>query len=352
MADLDALLRCLVDERGSDLHVKAGAVPHVRRDGVLHPTGFPVITAPQAAVLAESLVPASRAAELEANHEVEIALSLPGLGRFRAHLCRQRGSISIVVRRVLSAVPTIESLGLPSAMGELVDRERGLVLVTGPGGSGRSTACAALVDRINSTRRVHIVTLEDPIEALHADKLALVTQREVGADTIGFAEGLRRVLHHDPDVIYVSSLADSATARGVLGAVESGRLVIASLEAPTAAVALDRLVDLVAPSDPRLLRATLATNLRGVVNLRLLERVDGNGRVPAVEILTVTPVVFDLLVEGQPQGRLGEILDEMASPSMDGSLLNLYEEEAISLRDAMAVATRPDRLRRALQPVA
>jgi twitching motility protein PilT len=350
--DLDELLRFTIEQRGSDLHLKVGSPPHIRVDGHLTPTPFDAVTPEDTERIATKVAPAMRADELSSTGETDFALSLAGLGRFRVNLFRQRGSVGLVVRRVLVGMPAFETLGLPSSITRLAEELRGLVLVTGPTGSGRTTTAAAMVDHINQTRAANIVTIEDPIEVLHSDRCAIVNQRELGTDTRDYASALRRVVRQDPDVIVIGEVADGATVDAALTAASTGHLVIAVMRATRAAEAISRLLALLPPHQQEEARHLLAGCLRGVVSQALLERADGRGRVPAVEVLVGTSRVFDVVV--RPDASPAELDVLMADgeyygmQTFDQSLLNLYKNGLVSLRDVLAASNDAHEFRIAL----
>ena len=350
--ELDDLLRFTMEHRGSDLHLKAGSPPYVRVDGRLVAAPFDPVTPEDTERITDAVTPPVRAEELRANGETDFALSLPGLGRFRVHVFRQRGSIGLVVRRVLMGMPPFETLGLPSSITRLADELRGLVIVSGPTGSGRTTTAAAMVDHINETRAVNIVTIEDPIEVLHSDKTAIVNQRELGTDVTDYASALRRVTRQDPDVILIGEIADGATADSALAAASTGHLVIGVMRATRSAETIARLLAMLPPHQQAQARHTLAGCLRGVISQALLERADGRGRVPAVEVLVWTSRVFDAIV--RPDTPTAELEAVMADgeyygmQTFDQSLLNLYKNGLVSLRDVLAASNDAHEFRIAL----
>ncbi len=352
MLDLGDLLRFTMEHRGSDLHLKVGSPPYIRVDGRLSAAPFDPVAPEDTERIAGEVAPPLRAEELAASGEADFALSLAGIGRFRVNVFRQRGSVGLVVRRVLVGMPPFESLGLPSTVTRLADEARGLILVSGPSGSGRTTTAAAMVDHINQTRPANIVTIEDPIEVLHADKMAIVNQRELGTDTRDYASALRKVVRQDPDVIVIGEVADDATAESALAAASTGHLVIGVMRATRAAEAISRLVAMVPPHLQAHARQTLAGCLRGVVSQALLERADGRGRVPAVEVLVGTSRVFDAIV--RPDATPAD-LDALMSDgeyygmqTFDQSLLNLYKNGFVSLRDVLAASNDAHEFRIAL----
>jgi twitching motility protein PilT len=305
--DLNAVLAQAVDAAASDVHLKLGQPPVFRRDGALAPAAglAPLTESDLAAVLDTLTAPAPRRRELfDETGEVDIAYATSTLPRFRVNGFRQRGAISFAFRLVPSAIAGFEELGLPAGVERLASEQRGLVLVTGATGSGKTTTLAAVIDYINRTRAQHIVTIEDPIEFLHADKQCIVNQREVGVDTADFAQALRRVLRQDPDVILIGELRDEETAHVALQAAESGHLVLSTLHTIDAAETLSRMIEFFPPEKQPQILSVLAGSLRGVVSQRLLPRA-GGGRIPAVEVMVVNARIAELIrerkVEAIPQ---------------------------------------------------
>ncbi len=351
--DLTELLRYLTDQRGSDLHLKVGSPPHIRIDGRLVPAPYDSLSPADLERLAFALLPPARADEFVSTNEADFALGIANVGRFRVNVYRQRGTIALVFRRVLPGIPSLDALGLPAAVQTLADEPRGLALVTGPTGSGKTTTLAAMIDHINQNRSVNIVTIEDPIEVLHVDKRSLISQREIGSDTADFAEAMRRVLRQDPDVILVGEMRDPETVWAALTAAETGHLVLSTLHTSGAVETINRIVDFFPPHQHKQIRLSLATSLRGVISQRLLERADGRGRVPAVEILINTGRVFDRIVDPTTSGdSIDEIVAEgeyYGMQTFDQSLFTLYRDGLVSLRDAMAVASNPHDFRISLQ---
>ena len=296
-------------------------------------------------------MPKDRAEEFMAHSDADFAHSVSGVGRFRVSVYRQRGSIGLVLRRVMPGVPTIEGLGLPASIRRLAEEQHGLVLITGPTSSGKTSTAAAIIDQINDTRAGTIVTIEDPIEVLHADKQSLVMQREVGTDTSDYADAMRRVLRQDPDVIFVSELRDVDVAWATLTAAEAGHLVVATMPTVNATESINRLIDFFPPYQQRQVRQTLASGLRGIVSQRLLERADGRGRVAAMEILVVTNRVHDALVD-PVGGDLEALMSEGEYHGMqtfDQSLFQLCKDGLVSMRDATAAAIHPHEFQVAVQ---
>ncbi|MEO7836129.1 MAG: PilT/PilU family type 4a pilus ATPase [Acidimicrobiales bacterium] len=354
MLDLNELLRYTVEQQGSDLHVKVGSPPHVRVDGKLLATSFDRVTPEDTERMAFAVMSNDRADEFVQTAEADFALGIAGLGRFRVNVFRQRGSVGLVFRRVLPGIPSFESLGLPPVVRRLAEEQRGLVLVTGPTGSGKTTSIAAMIDHINETRAVNVVTVEDPIEVLHVDKKAIVNQREIGTDTADYASAMKRVLRQDPDVIFIGEMRDPETVWAALAAAETGHLVLSTLHTTNAVETVNRIVDFFPPFQQKQIRLTLASSLRGVVSQRLLERSDGAGRVPSLEVLVMTGRIFDRIVEPERGGN--DTIDEIIADgeyygmqTFDQSLFALYKNGLVDLRNAMAAASNPHDFRVALQ---
>ena len=350
---LEDLLRFLVERRGSDLHLKVGSPPRVRVNGNLQPTPFDAPAAPELERLAFAILPPDRAEEFEKTGEADFALSRPGLARFRVNVFRQRSTVAMVFRAVLPGIPSFDSLGLPPVVQRLAEERRGLVLVTGPTGSGKTTTLASMIDHINSTRAVNIVTIEDPIEVLHADKRSIVNQREVGTDTAGFHEAMRRVLRQDPDVILVGEMRDAETVWAGLAAAETGHLVMSTLHTADTIETVNRIIDFFPADQHHQVRMSLATSLRGIISQRLLERADGGGRVAAVEIMVNTGRVANRIMDPD---AAGDSLEEMVSggdyygmQTFDQALLALYRDGIITLPEALGAATNPSDLRVSLR---
>jgi twitching motility protein PilT len=351
MTQLEELLTYLHEVRGSDLHLKPGAVPHVRVDGQLKPTPFEVPAPGVVESLASTILDATRQNDLATTGEASSGFSVNGLGRFRVAIHRQRGSLAMVVRRVPPEIPELDELGLPPQVERFSAEEKGLLLVTGPPGSGKTTTVAAMLDRINRNRGCHILTIEDPIEVIHSDVQAIVTQREVGSDTAGYASGVRSALRQDADVIFVGEVIDADTARAVLTAAEVGHLVITTMRAASVADTINRLIDLFPIGEQAQARQSLVATLRGIVNQRLLERADGRGRTPAVEILTGTAKVIDTMADPMRAHELEQLIVDgqyHGMQTLQQALVDLVKDGMISLQDALAASTRPEDLRIAL----
>lgn len=314
MVMIDTLLKSAMERHASDIHLTVESPLVMRIDGALMRIGEEKLSHTDIEQLAQSLMNESQARKFAELGELDYSYSLAGVGRFRINAFRQRGSVGMVIRLIPFHVPTPEQLGLPSVCTELAKLHKGLVLVTGPTGSGKSTTLASMVDYINRTRASHIVTVEDPIEYLHQHRLSLVNQREIGNDTRSFANALRSVLRQDPDVILVGEMRDLETISTAVTAAETGHLVFSTLHTNDATQAVDRMIDVFPPHQQQQIRIQLAAVLQGVVAQQLLPRADQTGRVAALEILLVTPAVRNLIREGkthqiptviQTNGKLG-----------------------------------------------
>lgn len=348
MLDLDEVLRFAVARGASDVHMKVGSAPFVRVDGRLERSGFAVVSPAETERIAFAIMPKQRADEFLATCEADFAYSVSGLGRFRVNVLRQRGSVGLVLRKVQASIPSFDELGLPPVVRRLAENPRGLVLVTGPTGSGKTTTLATMIDHINETMARHIVTIEDPIEVLHPDKNSIVNQREIGTDTANFAAALKRVLRQDPDVILIGEMRDPETVATALAAAETGHLVFSTLHTINATETVNRIIDFFPPYQQRQIRMALGGALRGVVSQRLVEVRGGTGRAAAVEVLVATGRVFDGIVNPDETHDLEEIIAEgeyYGMQTFDQSLLALYQQGSIDLREALAASTRPHDLR-------
>jgi twitching motility protein PilT len=313
MFDLDAALHHLVASGGSDLHLKVPSRPMIRINGRLEPLADAEPLTPDVTrSIVERLLAGKDAqrAEFEAENEVDLAFAVSGLARFRVNAFQQRGSVSLVMRAIPHEIKTVEQLQLPPVIGELADEERGIILVTGTTGSGKSTTLAAMIDRINAVQHKHIVTVEDPIEFLHTDKRSIINQREIGQDTGSFKRALRRVLRQDPDVILVGEMRDEETVATALSAAETGHLVLSTLHTLDAPETVNRIIDFFPPHMHQQARAMLAGTLKGVVSQRLVRHIDGRSRVATVEILRSTGRVKDMIMNPEETGRLIEVISE------------------------------------------
>jgi twitching motility protein PilT len=352
-ADLDRLLHRLALADGSDLHLKAGSPPRIRVNGDLSRlTDEAVVQAADLELVAREIMHERIWEGFEATMEADFAYALPDLGRFRVNAFRQRSSVGMVFRLVRSAARSFEALGLPPAVQRLADEQRGLVLVTGPTGSGKTTTLAAMIDHINHTRECHVVTIEDPIEVLHKDDVAAISQREVGFDTKSFLAALRAALREDPDVILVGEMRDPETVSTALSAAETGHLVLSTLHTIDAVETINRIVDFFPANQQRQARISLAGALKGTICQRLVPTADGAGRVPALEVMIVNGRIQQTIVDPARGTDINQVIREgeyYGMQTFDQSLVELVEAGVIDLRSAAQAASNPHDLRVALQ---
>jgi twitching motility protein PilT len=346
--DIDSALRYVVENEGSDLHVKVPSRPMARIHGALGPVaGTEPLTGADTEAALEHLMrhrDAKLAQEFAEVGEADFSYELEGVSRFRVNAFRQRGDVSIVCRAIPYQVRTVADLGLPDVITKLAEEPRGIILLTGTTGSGKSTTLAAMIDHINSTRAHHIVTLEDPIEYLHRDKKSIINQREVGADTESFARAMRRVLRQDPDAILIGEMRDEETVRTALSAAETGHLVLSTLHTLDATETINRIIDFFPPHLQQQARVMLASTLKAAISQRLVPRADGQGRVAVAEILVVTGRVQDLILNPNETGKITEVISEGSYYGMqtfDQALLGYVTEGVISEEVAMETATSP-----------
>ncbi len=344
--EIDECLRYVVKREGSDLHLKVGSPPMARIHGELTPLEDEDSLKPEdtEAALGKLMDDDRTRDEFAEDGEADFSYQLEDVARFRVNAFRQRGSVSIVCRAIPFSVRTIEDLGLPPVIRKLADEQRGIILLTGTTGSGKSTTLAAMVDHINSTYSHHIITLEDPIEYLHRDKRSIINQREVGADTKSFSRAMRRVLRQDPDVILVGEMRDEETVRTALSAAETGHLVLSTLHTLDATETINRIIDFFPPHLQQQARVMLAGTLKGAVSQRLVPTVDGNGRVAASEIMVVTGRVQDLIMNPLETGKISQVIaegDYYGMQTFDQSLLKHVAEGRVLESTAMDYASSP-----------
>lgn len=344
VTSVEPFLRALVESGGSDLHCKVGSPPRVRIDGVLRRLQVPDLTAADTEAIASEVLRADLAEEFRHTNEADFAYSLPGVGRFRVNAFRARGAAGLVFRRVsVGAIPLAE-LGLPPVVGQLALEPRGLVLVTGPTGSGKTTTLAGMVDAVNVAREVHIVTIEDPIEILHFDKLAMINQREVRVDTEDFAIALRAVMRQDPDVILVGEMRDQETVKAALAAAETGHFVMSTLHTTDAQETVNRIIDFFPPHEQKQVRLSLASVLRGIICQRLVVRADGEGRCVAMEVAVCTGRMAEAIVDPDKTSTITQLVTEgtyYGMQTFDQHLTTLIRDGVVTLEAAMAASTSP-----------
>ena len=347
---IEDILHTALDAGASDVHITAGIPPKMRVNGRLVALDMPVLTPDDTMNIARGIMSPQQVEHFEGIGEVDMALSLAGLGRYRVNIFRQRGAAALALRLVGSEVPTPESLGIPESVINLYDRKRGMILVTGPTGSGKSTTLAALIDKINNCRDAHIITLEDPIEYLHKHKMSIVNQREVGADTMSFNDALRAALREDPDVILVGEMRDLDTISIAIRAAETGHLVLSTLHTIGAANTIDRIVDVFPPHQQQQIRVQLSGVLEAVISQQLIPTADGRKRVAAFEVLHATYPARNLIRENKAY-QLPTVMQTNRSIgmiTMDDAIMQLYTDGMIDREMAIQFAQKPDAMQQKL----
>lgn len=344
---LDDLLQETVDRKASDLFLKAGVPPHVRIDGQIWPLEYSDLTVEEVQNLAYGMMNEDQIDSFEAVPEMDLAIGVSGVGRFRVNLFRQRGSIGMVFRHITKPNFSFENLYLPPVIKKLSTIPRGLLLVTGTTGSGKSTTLAAMINHINENRRCHIITIEDPIEFLHDDKTAIISQREVGFDTKTFEDALRHLLRQAPDVILIGELRDLETVKTCVAAAETGHTVLSTLHTINAVQTVERVINFFPAYLHDQIRMELALGLQGIICQRLLPRKRSGGRIPSVEVMVSTPLIKKLINEGRTLELLPAIEDgkHWGMQSFNQSLYKLIMADLVNYDDAMSCATSPEELR-------
>jgi twitching motility protein PilT len=344
---IDDLLRIAMERKASDLHLKVGNYPHIRVDGELVPlTDQTRVTAEDMLNMAFSMMSNRQKQKFKENAELDMAYGVAGLGRFRVNVFQQRGNVGLVLRVIPTKIKPIDELYLPRIVDKICEEARGLILVTGVTGSGKSTTLAAMIDRINSTRAEHVITIEDPIEFLHRDKKGFVNQREVEVDTPSFGSALRASLRQDPDVILVGEMRDLETISTALHAAETGHLVFSTLHTLDAVETINRIISVFPPPEQKQVRMQLAATIKAIVSQRLVRRADGAGRVPAVEVLISTAYVRECVITPEKTRNIREALasgtSQYGMQTFDQSLYDLYAQGLISYEVALENASNPD----------
>ncbi|HEX6908213.1 MAG TPA: type IV pilus twitching motility protein PilT [Terriglobales bacterium] len=345
--NIDDLLRVAMERKASDLHLKVGNYPHLRIDGLLAPlSDQPRITAEEMLNMAFSIMSSRQKQKFKENNELDMAYGVAGLGRFRVNVFQQRGNVGVVLRVIPTKIRALDELYLPKIVEQICDMPRGLVLVTGVTGSGKSTTLAAMVDRINSTRAEHIITIEDPIEFLHRDKMGFVNQREVDVDTPSFASALRASLRQDPDVILVGEMRDLETIATALHAAETGHMVFSTLHTLDAVETINRIIAVFPPPEQKQIRTQLAATLRAVISQRLVRRADSEGRVPAVEVMIATAYVRECILMPEKTRIVREAIaagtSQYGMQTFDQSLWDLCQQNLITYETALENASNAD----------
>ncbi len=347
MATLYDFLKMMIEKGASDLHITTGSPPRLRIDGKLVEIDHPPLTPTDTKTLCYSILTDAQKHRFEENNELDLSFGVKGLSRFRANIFMQRGAVAGAFRTIPFSIRTFRELGLPEIINELVKKPRGLILVTGPTGSGKTTTLAAMIDRINSERYEHIITIEDPIEYLHPHKRCLVNQREVTADTASFQDALRYILRQDPDVVLIGEMRDLETIEAALRVSETGHLTLATLHTNSAIQTINRIIDVFPPHQQDQVRVQLSFVLEGIIAQQLIPRKDGRGRVLAVEILVPNPAIRNLIREDkvhQIYSMMQTGQSRYGMQTMNQSLYELYTKGIISYEDAIGRSSVPDEL--------
>ena len=353
---IDDLLRIAMERRASDLHLKVGNYPHLRVDGELAPlTEQPRVTAEDMLAMAFSMMSARQKQKFKETSEIDMAYGVAGLGRFRVNVFQQRGNVGLVLRVIPTKIRALDELYLPKVIEQICEMPRGLVLVTGVTGSGKSTTLAAMIDRVNSTRAEHIITIEDPIEFLHRDKKGYVNQREVEVDTPSFSGALRASLRQDPDVILVGEMRDMETIGTALHAAETGHMVFSTLHTLDAVETINRIIAVFPPPEQKQIRLQLAAVLRAVISQRLVRRCDSDGRVPAVEVMTNTAYIRECILVPEKTRSIRDAISAGTSQygmqTFDQSLWDLFQAGLVNYETALDNASNADDFKLRMQGI-
>jgi twitching motility protein PilT len=343
--NIKRVLQKMIELKASDLHVKVGTKPTARVDGALVAIDEPAPSQADLEAIVDQILTPKQKKVFEETKEVDFAFGVTGLSRFRSNFYQQRGTIAMVFRQVPASIPSFEELELPPVLEEIASRPRGLVLVCGTVGSGKSTTLAAMIDSVNRKEPKNVITIEDPVEFLYRDKKSTISQREVGLDTASFSEGLRHVLRQDPDVILIGEIRDADTMRTALMAADTGHLVLSTLHTIDATQTVNRVISFFPPHQHEEVRFLLASTLQGVIALRLIPRVNGAGRVPAVEIMLATATIREFLLDpektSQIKAAIAEGVSQYGMQTFDQAIMQLYTDEKISMENALRYSSNP-----------
>ena len=353
MANMHQLLKAMIEKGASDLHITTGTAPQLRIDGKLHPLRMPPLSPPETKQLCYSVLTDAQKHRFEENNELDLSFSVQKLSRFRGNVFIQRGNIAGAFRAIPFKILSFEELGLPKIVQDLAQKPRGLVLVTGPTGSGKSTTLATIIDKINMERNEHIVTIEDPIEYLHQHKGCLVNQREVGADTESFKKALKYILRQDPDVVLLGEMRDLETIEAALTVAETGHLCVATLHTNSAVQTINRIIDVFSPYQQAQIRAQLSFVLEGVLCQSLLPRANGPGRAMALEVMIPNAAIRNLIREDKVHQMYSAMQvgqEKFGMQTMNQSLAALYQRRMITLEDALGRSPDNDELRNLIGP--
>jgi twitching motility protein PilT len=354
MANLHQLLKAMIEKGASDLHITTGSPPQLRIDGRLSPLKMPPLTPPETKQLCYSILTDSQKHRFEENNELDLSFGVKGLARFRSNIFVQRGAVAGAFRTIPFKILSFEELGLPQIVSELAKKPRGLILVTGPTGSGKSTTLASIIDKINAERNEHIVTIEDPIEYLHPHKGCVVNQREVGADTSSFKNALRYILRQDPDCVLIGEMRDLETIEAALTVSETGHLCLATLHTNSAVQTINRIIDVFPPHQQAQVRAQLSFVLEGIMCQTLMPRANQPGRVLALEVMVPNAAIRNLVREDKvhqiySQMQIGQ--DKFGMQTMNQSLASLFVRRMITMEDALGRSHDQDELRRLIEDI-
>ncbi|MBK5092180.1 MAG: type IV pilus twitching motility protein PilT [Actinobacteria bacterium] len=343
--DLHELLALSVEQDASDVHIKAGSPPYLRVDGVLMDTDFPKLSATEVVDIAFALMDEKQARAFHETSEADFAYGVAGLGRFRANIFKQRGTVGVSIRRILTTrVPSFKELGLPLAFERLSDEAKGLLLVTGPTGSGKTTTLAAMVDWLNDNKRLNIITIEDPIEILHTDRKCLIHQREVGSDTESYTEALRHITRQDPDVILVGEMRDVETVTAAINIAMTGHLVLSTFHTQDTTETINRLIDFFPAGMQKQVRIMLTSSLAGVTSQMLLPRADGSGRIPAIEVMVMNGRLAECLLNEETTAVMREVIADgefYGMQTFNQSLASLYADGLVDFQTAFKASNQP-----------
>ncbi|WP_326497946.1 type IV pilus twitching motility protein PilT [Clostridium sp. ZS2-4] len=350
MMTLNELLEKTAKENASDLHLTVGISPTIRVNGQLTGIGEKKLTAADTLRYVKELL-GDRYDEYDKKGEMDVSLSLPGVGRFRVNAYKQRGSDAVAIRVVALKIPTLSEIKMPSVVKELTKKQRGLVLVTGPTGSGKSTTLAAMINEINTTRAAHIITLEDPVEYLHKHNRSIINQREIGKDTLSYKDALRAALREDPDVILVGEMRDLETISIAITAAETGHLVLSTLHTIGAAKTIDRIIDVFPPYQQQQIKIQLAAVLQGIISQQLILRNDEKGRIASLEVMMVNSAIQNLIREGKTHQIQSAIQtgSKYGMKTMDMSLVDLYKQGLISYENALTASIDRNMMKRMIE---
>jgi twitching motility protein PilT len=345
--DINDLLKKAHSSEASDLHIKVGSPPILRIHGELTPlTSEKRLSHEDATKIALAVMTPGQTEVFKKKNDIDLAYSVPGLGRFRCNIFMQRGTVGLVFRVIPMRIPSVEELNLPEVIKKIANEARGLILVTGTTGSGKSTTLASMIDVINSQRTEHIMTIEDPIEYLHRDKKSIVNQREIGSDTESFSKALRQALRQDPDVILVGEMRDFETIQTSLVAAETGHLVLSTLHTIDATETVNRIIAVFPPYQHKQVRMQLSSVLKAIISMRLMPKADGKGRVPAIEVLIATATIKDCVLDPDKTKSIQEVIEQGAihysMQTFDQSLFSLYKSGLITYEEALKRASNPD----------